>query len=114
MEDCPPWQEHLGVIKKMGHGEIPKVPSPDIYKVEDIPRLMLVRKMLAERGLTSPWLRNDVWRYREVPVTRKQHIWWLCTRGLKVGIPLFILTIAIEKYYGIEPHHPNMHGRDYY
>lgn len=100
----------------MGHDhEIPKVPSPDIYKVEEIPRLMEVRRLLAERGLTNPWLRNEVWRYRGVPFTRKQEIIMNCKRGLGIAIPLIVLTLAIEKYYGIDyGHHPNVHARDYY
>lgn len=100
----------------MGHDHgIPKVPNPEQFKVEDVPELMQVRKLLAERGLTNPWLRNEVWRYRSVPFTRKQEIILNSKRGLVVAIPLFILTLAVEKYFGIDyGHHPCPHARDYY
>lgn len=43
-----------------GHGhhhEPYKVPDPSIYKVEDIPQLMQVKKALERQGLSDPWLR---------------------------------------------------------
>ncbi|XP_076375502.1 NADH dehydrogenase [ubiquinone] 1 beta subcomplex subunit 3 [Megalopta genalis] len=87
----------------MGHGdEIPKVPSPDVYKVEDVPELMMVREELAKKGLKDPWLRNEVWRYHDLrmPLKKQSRIIW--SRGLMLGIPAFLITIAVEKYYGIE------------
>lgn len=43
-----------------GHGhhhEPYKVPSASIYKVEEIPQLMEVKKALERQGLKDPWLR---------------------------------------------------------
>lgn len=34
-----------------------KVPSPDIYKVENAEELMYLRDELAKRGLKDPWIR---------------------------------------------------------
>lgn len=34
-----------------------KIPDYKIYKVEDVPELMAVRRVLATQGLKDPWLR---------------------------------------------------------
>ncbi|KFM60450.1 hypothetical protein X975_15293, partial [Stegodyphus mimosarum] len=41
-----------------GHHGPPEVPDYRIYKVEDIPQLMKTKRMLAQHGLSDPWLRN--------------------------------------------------------
>ena len=41
----------------MGGGELPKVPDYKIYKVEEVPQLMQVRRALECQGLKDPWLR---------------------------------------------------------
>ncbi|XP_076243860.1 NADH dehydrogenase [ubiquinone] 1 beta subcomplex subunit 3 [Calliopsis andreniformis] len=97
-----------------GHGgdHIPKVPSPDKFKVEDVPELKRLQEYLASKGLKDPWLRNEVWRFQyKEPVAWKRNL-KLCTTGLKVGIPAFLITIAIEKYFGIDygRGHHNSHG----
>lgn len=40
-----------------GHGPAYTVPDWQIYKVEDIPKLMKVKEKLAKKGLSDPWLR---------------------------------------------------------
>merc|ERR1712071_25147 len=52
------------LIKMGGHG-VMKVPDWKIYKVENIPELMKVQEALAKKGLSDPWLRNEVWRYQQ-------------------------------------------------
>lgn len=39
------------------HHEPYKVPSPDIYKVENASELVYLREELAKRGLKDPWIR---------------------------------------------------------
>lgn len=94
----------------MGHDHIPKVPSPDIYKVENVPQLKRVQEKLAAQGLKDPWLRNEVWRFQQnEPVTWKRNL-RAATRGMRLGIPAFLITIAIEQYFGIDyghGHHEN-------
>jgi NADH dehydrogenase (ubiquinone) 1 beta subcomplex subunit 3 len=42
-----------------GHGHEPpyKVPDPSIYKAEDIPELMALKRALKKDGLKDPWIR---------------------------------------------------------
>lgn len=40
-----------------GHGAPYKVPDANIYKVEDVPKLVEVKEALARQGLKDPWLR---------------------------------------------------------
>lgn len=91
-----------------GHGHSHKppyvVPSPDIYKVEDVPELMRVREKLAEKGLKDPWLRNEVWRYTTLPGPAIRRALVPFLRGAIFGIPAFLITIAIEKQLGIDGH----------
>ncbi|XP_078046787.1 NADH dehydrogenase [ubiquinone] 1 beta subcomplex subunit 3 [Augochlora pura] len=91
----------------MGHGhmELPKVPKAEIFRIEDSKELLMVQEELAKKGLKNPWLRNEVWRYHDLGIplrTQKIKFW---TRGLRLGIPAFLITIAIEKYFGIEYGH---------
>lgn len=39
------------------HHEPYKVPKPEIYKVGNIPELIMVQEELAKRGLKDPWIR---------------------------------------------------------
>ncbi|XP_029041178.1 NADH dehydrogenase [ubiquinone] 1 beta subcomplex subunit 3 isoform X2 [Osmia bicornis bicornis] len=89
-----------------GHGHKPPylVPSPDIYKVEDVPELMRVREKLAEKGLKDPWLRNEVWRYTTLPGPPIRRALVPLLRGAIFGIPAFLITIAVENYLGVDGH----------
>lgn len=40
-----------------GHHSFPKLPDYKIYKVEDVPELMITKRALAAKGLKDPWLR---------------------------------------------------------
>lgn len=54
------------------HDHPPKIVIPDwrIYKVEDIPELVRVQKILAVKGLKDPWLRfvKEVYSRQRVAV----------------------------------------------
>ena len=101
------------------HVELPKVPDPNIYKVEESPNMTRLQKRLAAKGLSYPWARNEVWRCQ-----LKKKVSWLentvfldlCTKGWKIWVPLLILTIATEKYFGISYHghvnHNILRGRN--
>lgn len=98
-----------------GHGHEPpyKIPSPDIYKVEDVPELKAYQERLAKEGLHDPWLRNVVWRYKE-PGPFGKRVRSVIFRGAKIGIPAFLLTIAAEQYFGIKyAGHGDHHGDDH-
>ncbi|KOC65397.1 NADH dehydrogenase [ubiquinone] 1 beta subcomplex subunit 3 [Habropoda laboriosa] len=84
-----------------GHGVPYKIPSPDIYKVEDVPELKWVQEELAKKGLKDPWLRNEVWRYTALSGTPFSRTFEGLTRGFKYAIPAFLITIAIEQAFGI-------------
>ncbi|CAK9821543.1 NADH dehydrogenase [ubiquinone] 1 beta subcomplex subunit 3 [Anthophora retusa] len=98
-----------------GHGHglgVPyTVPSPDIYKVEDVPELLRVKEKLAAKGLKDPWLRNEVWRYTALPGTPFSRAFRGFTRGAILGIPAFLITIGVEQALGIsyEPEHDDHH-----
>lgn len=82
-----------------GHAKPIKIPSPDIYKVENVPELVRLQEALAARGLKDPWLRNEVWRFQ---YPNKQAYLKILVptllRGALIGIPAFLVTIGIEKY----------------
>lgn len=85
-----------------GHKAQPyNIPNPEIYKVEDVPQLKRVQEKLAKKGLKDPWLRNHVWRYQSTQSPFMRGVVCL-TRGWKVGIPAFLITIAVEQYFGID------------
>jgi len=101
-----------------GHGHQPyKIPNPDIYKVEDVPELKHVQEVLAKKGLKDPWLRNYVWRYQRTQSSFMRGLVTL-TRGWKLGIPAFLITIAVEQYFGIDyghgHHGEGHHGGDHH
>lgn len=97
-----------------GHGHQPyKIPSPDVYKVEDVPELKRVQEELAKKGLKDPWLRNHVWRYKgsQGYSTGYKRALITATRGWRIGIPAFLITIAVEQYFGIDySGHGHGHG----
>lgn len=98
------------MLQKMGghgHGHEPpyKIPNPEIYKVEDVPELKRVQEKLAQKGLKDPWLRNHVWRYQETKSRSGiPRVVTILLRGWKIGVPAFLLTIAVENYFGIDYH----------
>ncbi|XP_031847014.1 NADH dehydrogenase [ubiquinone] 1 beta subcomplex subunit 3 [Nomia melanderi] len=94
-----------------GHGPLPEIPSPDIYKVENCPKLKAVQDELAKQGLKDPWLRNEVWRYQNSRIPRKKQLLIANTRGMALGFAAFLITIGIEKYFGIDynSHHGDGH-----
>ncbi|KZC13757.1 PREDICTED: NADH dehydrogenase [ubiquinone] 1 beta subcomplex subunit 3 [Dufourea novaeangliae] len=94
-----------------GHG-LPKIPSPDIYKVENVPILKNIQEELAKKGLSDPWLRNEVWRYQNLNFSRHRQLTYGLLRGVKFGLAAFLITIGIEKYYGIDYGHGHGHGHD--
>ncbi|XP_003706346.1 NADH dehydrogenase [ubiquinone] 1 beta subcomplex subunit 3 [Megachile rotundata] len=87
-----------------GHGPPYVVPSPNIYKVEDVPQLVRVQQRLAEKGLKDPWLRNEVWRYTTLPGTPLTRALRVFLRGARFGIPTFIVVVSIENYLGAGDH----------
>lgn len=96
-----------------GHGSSMKIPSPDIYKVEDVPELKLVQEKLAKHGLKDPWLRNEVWRYTTLPgSSHTLRVFKSITRGMLVGFVAFIATLGIEKTLGIS-YDPKHDGHDH-
>ncbi|XP_046753178.1 NADH dehydrogenase [ubiquinone] 1 beta subcomplex subunit 3 [Diprion similis] len=86
------------------------VPDHTVYKLENAPELIKVQEKLAQEGLKDPWLRNEIWRY---DVTKWGTFWGrgfrYATCGFKLGIPLFLLTIGLEKAFGIEYGHGHSH-----
>merc|ERR1712071_153676 len=73
------------LIKMGGHG-VMKVPDCKSYKVENIPELMKVQEALAKKGLSDPWLRNEVWRYQQSEWGTKKSRWQNSVfRGFKYG-----------------------------
>uniref|UniRef100_A0A7R9DK69 NADH dehydrogenase [ubiquinone] 1 beta subcomplex subunit 3 n=1 Tax=Timema cristinae TaxID=61476 RepID=A0A7R9DK69_TIMCR len=89
-----------------------KVPDWRIYKVESAPELMQVKNLLAQKGLSDPWLRNEVWRYdrtKYMKPGRSAYLFFF--RGFKLGLGLTVLTIIGEKLW--ESSHPSIHGHDH-
>ncbi|KAF5294102.1 hypothetical protein FQR65_LT10926 [Abscondita terminalis] len=81
-----------------GHGEQHlKVPDYRIYKVENVPELVKLQKMLAAQGLSDPWARNEVWRYDP-----KQ---W----GTQRGRMLLTVSRAERLLSGSDSHHHDHH-----
>ncbi|XP_011879637.1 PREDICTED: NADH dehydrogenase [ubiquinone] 1 beta subcomplex subunit 3 isoform X2 [Vollenhovia emeryi] len=81
------------------------IPSPDIYKVDDVPELKRVQEQLAKKGLRDPWLRNQVWRYTAVRKPGESSFmrgFSVIIRGWRFAVPAFLITIAVEKYFGID------------
>uniref|UniRef100_A0A224Z541 NADH dehydrogenase [ubiquinone] 1 beta subcomplex subunit 3 n=1 Tax=Rhipicephalus zambeziensis TaxID=60191 RepID=A0A224Z541_9ACAR len=105
-----------GELTEHGHHHGPKPPAvPDyrIYKVEDVPRLVKMRDTLAREGLKDPWMRNEVWRYKEYTKNNSLTLLKnLVTRGLKPGLALAVATVVLEKAYDYA--FPKKHHHGYY
>lgn len=82
-----------------GHGDKWKIPSPDIYKIENYPELKKFQERLAKEGLKDPWLRNYAWRFQPFFQTFGQRAALLLT-GWKIGVPLFLLHISFDHFWG--------------
>ncbi|KAF2897779.1 hypothetical protein ILUMI_08410 [Ignelater luminosus] len=90
-----------------------KMPDYRIYKVEDIPQLVATKRALAARGLTDPWLRNEVWRFNPKAFgTEKSRIITTVFRGFRVGFVAFVLTVLGTAAYDKmnPPKHGHGHG----
>ncbi|KAK4009627.1 NADH dehydrogenase [ubiquinone] 1 beta subcomplex subunit 3 [Daphnia magna] len=99
-----------------GHHHGIKVPDYRQYKVENAPELVQLRTLLAQKGLSDPWIRNEVWRYDPKEFGTTAQRWRLAAfRGFKWGFAAFIATITIEK--GLELVNPpanNHHGTSHH
>ncbi|CAH1405663.1 unnamed protein product [Nezara viridula] len=101
-------------------GEKYQTPDYRIYKVEEAPELVKVQEALRSQGLKDPWLRNEVWRFRECEWgTTRQGLMTFFFRGFPLGFAAFLATIALEgavKYMrsrgggGDGGHHGGGHG----
>lgn len=96
------------------HHEPYKVPDYRIYKVEDVPLLMKTKNALEARGLSDPWLRNEVWRYNVKEFgTEGSRAYLLFMRGFKygvAGVALTLLGTAIYDKLYPSAHHGHGHG----
>lgn len=97
------------------HHEVrtPPVPDASIYKIEEVPKLVKFREKLATEGLHDPWMRNYMWRYKleQHPKYRSYRSFFFT--GWKIAIPAFILTIGLERYFGVQWHYGHdEHGHD--
>lgn len=102
-----------------GHGHHPPYTIPDykMYKVEDVPELMITKRALAAQGLKDPWLRNEVWRYSAKEFgTQGERIYLTFFRGFKLGFAAFVATMvgtyAYDKLY--PPKHGHGHEDDHH
>ncbi|GAB1604944.1 NADH dehydrogenase [ubiquinone] 1 beta subcomplex subunit 3-like [Argonauta hians] len=80
-------------------GEKFVIPDWRQYKVEDAPRLQILERRLASRGLKDPWIRNEVWRYNTknwspVVVNMKNSL----SFGFKYALAAMAITIVAEKF----------------
>jgi len=88
-----------------------KIPDYKIYKVEDVPELMAVKRVLAAKGLKDPWLRNEVWKYNfKGRGTPRQIFRKLFGRGMLVGLALGAVSAGLEKFYYSRQDHGHGHG----
>lgn len=96
-----------------GHHKPPYVvPDASIYKLENAPELLRVQSLLEKEGLKDPWLRNEVWRYEKKHWgTFRSRAFTMFSRGWKVGIPLFLVTIAVEQVFGLNQGHGHGHAK---
>ncbi|CAG9858333.1 unnamed protein product [Phyllotreta striolata] len=97
-----------------GHGDPYKIPDYKIYKVEDVPRLMQIKRALAAQGLSDPWLRNEVWRYNTKEFsTHHDMLKKLMFRGFKLGLAATVVTVLgtaiYDKIFPDEHHHHGDH-----
>jgi len=99
----------LALVAKMGGGGRPyEVPDWRKYKVEDAPELVHVRNALARKGLSDPWLRNEVWKYDpKIFTTQSQRMRRFFFRGFGWALGAMAVTIAADKLglLGSDDHH---------
>lgn len=84
-----------------GHHE-PEIKIPDWrnYKVSECPPLQNLERMLAQRGLKDPWIRNHVWKYPpEVPYGSNARWLQLVKTGSVTGFVFFLGALAVEHAY---------------
>jgi len=96
----------------MGGHHVMKVPDWKTYKVQNVPELMRVQEALAKKGLSDPWLRNEVWRYEQKEWGTVKSRWQASLfRGFKYGFAAFLATVVIEKgLEAINPSKDDHHG----
>ncbi|XP_063218354.1 NADH dehydrogenase [ubiquinone] 1 beta subcomplex subunit 3 [Bacillus rossius redtenbacheri] len=95
------------------HAPMCKIPDWRIYKVESSPELMEVKRLLAQKGLKDPWLRNEVWRYDRSQFAHPTQNWRrVFMRGFWPGLGLTVLTIALESLWAKA--HPSEHGHGHH
>ncbi|XP_077282933.1 NADH dehydrogenase [ubiquinone] 1 beta subcomplex subunit 3 [Arctopsyche grandis] len=93
-----------------GHSHAPyKVPDYTIYKVEDAPELMKIKKQLEKKGLSDPWLRNEVWRYSKEFPRPWANARIFIFRGFGVGLSLFGITLLYEQLTKSKDHDHEAH-----
>uniref|UniRef100_A0A8D0G8Q6 NADH dehydrogenase [ubiquinone] 1 beta subcomplex subunit 3 n=1 Tax=Sphenodon punctatus TaxID=8508 RepID=A0A8D0G8Q6_SPHPU len=83
----------MGHGNEHGHDKI-ELPDPKQWKIENTP-LQPIQERLARRGLKSPWLRNDAWRYVggfAKPATFTD----VLLRGFKWGFVAFVVALGVE------------------
>lgn len=96
------------------HHEPYKVPDYRIYKVEDVPLLVKTQEALKARGLSDPWLRNEVWRYNPKEFsTPSERVKKMFSRGFKYGVIATAITLIITTVSDkMSPsHHEEGHGK---
>merc|ERR1711946_10486 len=81
-------------------------------EVQNVPELMRVQEALAKKGLSDPWLRNEVWRYEQKEWGTVKSRWQASLfRGFKYGFAAFLATVVIEKgLEAINPSKDDHHG----
>jgi NADH dehydrogenase (ubiquinone) 1 beta subcomplex subunit 3 len=83
-----------------GHGTPHEIPDWKSYKAEGIPELDRLQRRLGALGLRDPWVRNEVWRFRE---TISGHRSWgqnavrMTFRGFGYAAIAVGLTILYDK-----------------
>ncbi|XP_066601069.1 NADH dehydrogenase [ubiquinone] 1 beta subcomplex subunit 3 [Prorops nasuta] len=92
-----------------GHGPPYTIPSHEVFKVEDAPKLRKVQEDLKKLGLKDPWLRNEVWRYHKSFGTLGQRVYGMLLNGIGYGFAAFVATIAFEKLTGVDYSHHHHH-----
>lgn len=75
-----------------------EVPDWRQYKVEGVPELERLQRLLANHNLKDPWIRNEVWRYHPGEYTSsvtnmKRSVF----RGFKYAVAAMAVTILVEK-----------------
>jgi len=84
----------------MGGGAHPPIPDHKIYNIDGVKELEWVQSELAKKGLKDPWIRNEVWRFRQWPGFAKSFN-IMIFRGLKYAAPAMVLTVIVDQMLGI-------------